>query len=112
MHEAGLARGVAKALRDRGLCLGQVQLAVRGGHHDAVEFEAELRAHLAAEMPEEASAITNLRVRRLPCGHLCPSCGVEFESEVVAPACPKCGVETVAELTDEVIEIELMEPVR
>jgi Zn finger protein HypA/HybF involved in hydrogenase expression len=63
-------------------------------------------------MPEEASAITNLRVRRLPCGHLCPSCGVEFESEVVAPACPKCGVETVAELTDEVIEIELMEPVR
>jgi Zn finger protein HypA/HybF involved in hydrogenase expression len=112
MHEAGLARGVAKALRERGLRPGQVRLAVRGGHHDAAEFEAELRAHLAAEMPDETASIAALEVRRLPFGHLCPSCGVEFESERVAPACPKCGVDTLAEVTDEVIEIELMAAVR
>jgi Zn finger protein HypA/HybF involved in hydrogenase expression len=111
MHEAGLARGVAKALRERGLRLGQVRLAVRGGRHDATEFEAELRAHLAAELPDDATAIASLEVRRLPSGHMCPTCGVEFESEIVAPACPKCGVDTLAEVTDEVIEIELMEAV-
>ena len=38
MHEAGLARGVAKALRGRGLHLGQVRLALRGGQPDFAEF--------------------------------------------------------------------------
>ena len=31
MHEAGLARGVAEALRERGLRVEQIRLAVRGG---------------------------------------------------------------------------------
>jgi Zn finger protein HypA/HybF involved in hydrogenase expression len=107
MHEAVLARGVAKALRERDLRLGQVRLAVRGGHHDAFEFERELRAHLAAEMPEEAEAVERVEIRRVAFGHLCPTCGVEFESELVAPACPACGTDTLAEITTEEIEIEL-----
>jgi Zn finger protein HypA/HybF involved in hydrogenase expression len=112
MHEAGLARSVAKALRERGLTPDQVRLAVRGGHHDPAEFEAELRAHLAREMPDETAAIASLEVRRLTFGHLCPRCGVEFDSEIVAPACPNCGSDTIAEITDEEIEIELWERVR
>ncbi len=107
MHEAGLARGVARELRERGLRPDRVRLAVRGGHHDQAVFEAELRAHLTAEMPEEAAAIARLPIRRLASGHLCPGCGVEFDAAAVAPQCPNCGTETIAELTDEVIEIEL-----
>jgi Zn finger protein HypA/HybF involved in hydrogenase expression len=85
---------------------------VQGGHHDPAVFEAELRAHLEAEMPDETAAIANLEVRRLPSGHLCPSCGVEFDTEIVAPACPNCGSDTIAEITDEEIDIELRERVR
>jgi Zn finger protein HypA/HybF involved in hydrogenase expression len=112
MHEAGLAREVARALRERGLRPGQVRLAVRGGHHDPAEFEAELRDHLAAAMPDEAAAVASLTIRRVMCGHLCPRCGVEFESEAVAPVCPACGSDTVPEVADEEIEIELLEAVR
>jgi hypothetical protein len=39
MHEVGLARGVAEALRERSLRVDHVRLAVRGGHHDAIDFE-------------------------------------------------------------------------
>jgi Zn finger protein HypA/HybF involved in hydrogenase expression len=112
MHEAGLARGVARALRERGLSVGQIGLAVRGGHHDPAEFEAELRAHLAAELPHQAAALATLAIRRLASGHLCPGCGVEFDSEIVAPGCPVCGSDTVPEITTEQIEIELLEAVK
>ncbi len=112
MHEAGLARGVARGLRERGLSPAQVRLAVRGGHHDPREFEAELRAHLTAEMPGDAAAVASMEIRRAVFGHLCPRCGVEFETERVAPVCPACGVDTVAEITDEIVEIELLAAVR
>ena len=112
MHEAGLARGVAEALRERGLRVEQIGLAVRGGYHDAIDFEAELRAHLAAEIPREADALAMLTIRRLLSGHLCPKCGVEFDSEIVAPGCPVCGSDTLPEVATEQIEIELLEAVR
>lgn len=111
MHEAGIARGVATALRERGLTPADIRLAVRGGHHDPIEFEAELRTHLSAELPDQTAAIAKMLVRRLPSGHMCPGCGVEFDSEIVAPGCPNCGSDTVAEITDEEIEIELGERV-
>ena len=112
MHEAGLARGVARELRQRGLSVAQVRLAVRGGNHDPLEFETELRAYLVAELPDEAAAVAAMEIRRVPFGHLCPRCGVEFDSAAVAPGCPACGVDTVAEITDEAIEIELLAGVR
>lgn len=112
MHEAGLARGVARALRERGLRPDQIGLVVRGGHHDPTEFEAELRSHLAAELPEAASAVAHLPIRRVASGHLCPGCGVEFDTEIVAPGCPACGSDTVPEIATEQIEIEMLEAVR
>ncbi len=111
MHEAGLARGVAKVLREGGLRLGQVRLTVRGGHHDPVEFERELRTYLALEMPEDAAAVASLPIRRVPFGHYCPTCDAEFGSAEFAPACPECGAETLPDLANEQIDVEPLEAV-
>jgi Zn finger protein HypA/HybF involved in hydrogenase expression len=105
MHESGLARGVAKALRERGLRVGQVRLVVRGGQQDPIEFESELRTHLAAEMPKEAAAVASLQIRRVPYGHYCPSCDAEFGSIEFAPPCPSCGAETLPDFVNEQIEV-------
>jgi Zn finger protein HypA/HybF involved in hydrogenase expression len=107
MHEAGLARGIAKALRERGLRLDEIRLAVCGGTHEAGEFEVELRTYLVEAMPDQAEAAMKVEIRRLPFGHLCPSCGVEFTAPGVAERCPNCGAETVPEVATERIEIEL-----
>jgi len=84
MHEGGLARGVARALTERDLRPEQIRLAVAAGHQDPAAFEAELRAHLTAEMPEAAAT--------------------------AAPACPNRASEAVGEITVEKIQIELLEP--
>ena len=111
MHEAGLARGVAKLLRENGLRVGQVRLVVRGGHHDPTEFAAGLRTHLVAEMPQDAAAVASLEIRRVPFAHYCPSCDAEFGSVEFAPACPSCGAETLPDIANELIDVELLETV-
>jgi Zn finger protein HypA/HybF involved in hydrogenase expression len=112
MHEAGLARGVAKLLRESGLRVGQVRLIVRGGHHDPAEFEAGMRVHLVAEIPEDAAAVSSLEIRRVPFGHYCPSCDAEFGSVEFAPPCPSCGAETLPDFANEQIDVELLEAVQ
>lgn len=112
MHEAGLARNVAKALKSRGLTLADVRLSVRGGRRDPAEFEAELRVSLLAAMPEQAKAIPGLEIRRAPFGHLCPGCGNEFDSAQIAASCPRCHAESLPEVSDEEIDIERMERYR
>lgn len=109
MHEAGLARSVAKALKSRNLTLAQVRLNVRGGHGDPAEFEAALRAHLLQEIPDQAKAVPGIEIRRVPFGHLCPGCGNEFDSPQIAASCPRCHAESLPELTDEQIDIERLE---
>jgi Zn finger protein HypA/HybF involved in hydrogenase expression len=112
MHEAGLARNVAKAMKTRGLSLAQVRLTVRGGHRDPAEFEAGLRVHLLQAMPGDAKAIPGLEITRVPFGHLCPGCGNEFESVQIAASCPRCHAESLPELSDEQIDIERLERIR
>jgi Zn finger protein HypA/HybF involved in hydrogenase expression len=109
MHEASLARNVAKALKSRGLTLAQVRLSVRGGHTDPALFESELRVHLISELPEQAKAVPGLEIKRAPFGHLCPGCGNEFESPQIAASCPRCHGESLPELSDEQIDIERLE---
>lgn len=110
MHEAGLARGVVAALRERGLRLTDVRLTVRGGHHEPGEFEAELREHLSAALAGDEAAVAALEIVRLPSGHFCPTCGSEFESPGVDEPCPNCRAETLAAVADEQIDIVPLEP--
>ena len=112
MHEAVLARGLAKTLKIRGLSLADVRLTVRGGHRDPAEFEADLRLHLLQAMPDQAKAVTGLEIKRVPFGHLCPGCGNEFDSAQIAASCPRCHAESLPELTDEQVDIERLERYR
>ncbi len=109
MHEAGLARGVANALRERGLLLEQVRLLVRGGLHEPAAFEAALREHLAREFPAEAEAARTIRITREPFGHLCVSCGAKFDAAEVHARCPRCDGDTISAVQNEQIEIVLAE---
>jgi hypothetical protein len=109
MHEANLARGVARALKSRGLVLAQVRLSVRGGHTDPSLFDAELRAHLAELLPDEADSVPGLEIRRVAFAHLCPGCGNEFESPQIAARCPNCRGESLPGITDEEIAVERLE---
>ncbi len=106
MHEAGLARGVAKVLLERGLRVEQVRLTVRGGQHDPAEFQALLRQHLFEILPDQRPAIDALEIRRAPFAHLCVSCGDGFEATGVAEPCPRCGRESLPAIPEEQIDIE------
>ncbi|MGD0863263.1 MAG: hydrogenase/urease maturation nickel metallochaperone HypA [Candidatus Limnocylindrales bacterium] len=112
MHETGLARGVAKTLKSRGLSLAEVRLNVRGGHRDPADFETDLRVHLLEVMPDQAKAVPGLEIRRVPFGHLCPGCGTEFESAQIAAPCPRCHAESLPGLTDEQVDVERLEQYR
>ena len=109
MHEATLARSVAKALKSRGLILAQVRLTIRGGHTDPSVFEAELRNHLAQVLPDQARSVPGLEVKRMPFAHLCPGCGNEFDSPQIAARCPRCQGESLPGITDEEVSIERLE---
>ena len=109
MHEASLARHVARALKSRGLSLAQVRLNVRGGHTDPSLFEAELRVHLLEALPDQAAAVPGVEIRRMPFAHLCPGCGNEFDSPQIAAVCPRCHGESLPGVTDEEIDIERLE---
>ena len=112
MNEARLARGVAKALKAKGLTLGQVRLTVRGGRTEPAVFEEGLRAQLMAVMPEDARGAAAVDIRRVPFGHMCPGCGGTFDSPQIAARCPNCRAESLPELTDEEIEFEKVERIR
>jgi hypothetical protein len=112
MHEAALARSVAKTLKSRGLSLAGVRLNVRGGHRDPYDFEADLRAQLLQALPDEAKAVPGLEIRRVAFGHLCPGCGNEFEAVQIAAPCPRCRAESLPELTDEQVDVERLEHYR
>ncbi len=106
MHEAGLARGVARVLLERGLRVEQVRLTVRGGHRDPAEFEALLRDHLSEILPEQRAAIAALEIRRAPFAHLCVSCGDGFEASGVVEPCPRCGRDSLPAIPEEQIDVE------
>lgn len=112
MHEAILARNVAKTLKSRGLALADVRLNVRGGHRDPADFEAGLRVQLLQAIPDEARAIPGLEIRRVAFDHLCPGCGTVFESIQIAAPCPRCRAESLPELTDEQVDVERLERYR
>ncbi len=106
MHEAGLARGVARVLLERGLRVEQVRLTVRGGRHEPDDFAALLREHLTNLLPEQRAAVAGLEIRRAPFAHLCVACGDGFEAPGIAEACPRCGRESMPAIPEEQIDVE------
>jgi len=116
MHEAGLARAIAKALHDRaptparstGTSTGTgtgVRVLVTGGHHPIAEFDNALRFHLASEAPE--LDLARLELIHLPAGRLCTGCGRTYEATDPGESCPTCGGASLPLIEREQVEIEL-----
>lgn len=106
MHEAGIARGIAAALRGRALAGRVVRLRVRGGHHDPGEFEAALRTHLRIEAPELDAVPIELVHEAVP--RLCVGCGAEFVAPGADDPCPTCGGASLPLQEHEQVEVELV----
>jgi len=121
MHEAGLARAIAKALHDRaptparstGTSTGTgtgtgtgVRVLVTGGHHPIAEFDNALRFHLASEAPE--LDLARLELIHLPAGRLCTGCGRTYEATDPGESCPTCGGASLPLIEREQVEIELL----
>ncbi len=106
MHEAGIARSIAGALRGRQLDGRRVVLHVHGGDHDPDAFEASLRFHLQLEAPELAAVA--LELVRDPAPRLCVRCGARFSAARPDQPCPECGGASLSLEEHEQVEIELV----
>lgn len=106
MHEAGIARAVAGALREEGAQGRRVVLHVRGGHHGPEQFESALRLHLSIEAPELDQAALTVVHDAVP--RLCVSCGREFPAARPDVPCPGCGGASLPLLDHEQVEVELI----
>jgi Zn finger protein HypA/HybF involved in hydrogenase expression len=104
MHEGRIAQAVAAEIRERGLDGRGVRLVVSGGHGDATAFEAALRLHLAAALPQVDVAAISIVHR--PAVRLCGGCGGAFVAPRPTDDCPACGGEGVAIPTPERIDLE------
>lgn len=104
MHEARLAHAVAAEIRGRGLRAAGLRLVVSGGHGDEMAFDAAMRLHLAATLPDlDAAAIA---IVHRPVARLCGGCGGVFVAPRPADPCPACGGDGVVIPTPERIEVE------
>jgi Zn finger protein HypA/HybF involved in hydrogenase expression len=107
MHEAGLARAIAETIRQQGLVGARIRILVTGGHDDPAAFDSSLLFHLELAAPE--LDLGRIAIVHEPSERWCPSCGLR--SKAVGDAdCPACGRATMADRTEERIEIEADEP--
>jgi len=105
MHEAGIARSIAAALRGRDLAGGRVVVHVSGGHHEPADFDASLLAHLQAEAPDFAPFV---EIVHDPSERLCVACGGQFRAVLSQDPCPACGGAGLPMLENETVEVELV----
>lgn len=106
MHEAGLATAVVGAIREHGLAGRHVRVVVTGGHDDPGAFDESLRFHLQLSGPE--LDLSRIEIVHLPSDRWCPSCGHRFAA-VGDADCPSCGRATMAERTEERVELETVD---
>ena len=106
MHEAALAGTIALRWRDarRAGLVGRPRLFVRGGHHEASDFDAAVRLHLAVVAPD--LDVEALEIVHLPVLRLCSGCGRQFMAEAPGSACPECGAAALPGGPDEEIELD------
>ena len=105
MHEAGIARSIARALREQTLDGRRVVLHVRGGNHAPEAFDSSLLFHLQLEAPELDPAA--LEIVHDAAARLCVGCGREFPAARPDEPCPRCGGSSLPLLDHEQVEIEL-----
>jgi Zn finger protein HypA/HybF involved in hydrogenase expression len=106
MHEAGLATALVAAIRDHDLAERRLRVLVSGGHDDPFAFDDALRFHLSIAGPE--LDIDRIEIVHLPTQRWCPSCGHRFVGLGDAD-CPACGRATMAERTEEQVELEALD---
>ena len=103
MHEAGLAEAIAATIRQAGLLGGSVRILVRGGHDEPAAFDAALRSHLVANLPELDPAAVS--IVHEPSEHWCVGCGRTFLAVWGGP-CPDCGGPGLALEMEGSIDVE------
>jgi hypothetical protein len=106
MHEARVARSVAREIEGRGLAGHDLRLVVSGGHADREAFDAALRTQLSVALPDVDVAAIEIVHRPGP--HLCNGCAGAF----IAPRggrCPMCGADVTPLPAPERIELEWAE---
>lgn len=104
MHELGLARTIAAAIRENGWQSSPTLVRVRSPHSDFDAFERSLLAHLRAEVPELSEG--QVRVVEVPSPRVCSACASRFEGLLGAP-CPGCGGPAMPSAADEQVDLEL-----
>lgn len=107
MHEAGLAAAVAQALRHEGLVGSdgpRIRLLVSGGHGEPEAFDAALRLHLSASVPE--LELDRVVIVHGPVTRLCADCTATYRSVDPSAPCPVCGGPGIAMPAAERVEIE------
>jgi hypothetical protein len=103
MHEGRIADAVAAEIRERGDGDG-LRLIVSGGHGDAQAFDAALRLHLAAALPQlDVSAIS---IVHRPAARLCGGCAGAYIARHPSDRCPACGGEGTAVPIPERVDLE------
>ncbi len=105
MHEAGIARSIARALRSEQLDGRRVVLHVRGGNHAPEAFDSSLRFHLQLEAPDLDPGTLEIVHDAAP--RLCVGCGREFPAARPDEPCPRCGGSSLPLRDREQVDIEL-----
>jgi Zn finger protein HypA/HybF involved in hydrogenase expression len=103
VHEAGIARTIADAIRDHGIDGVPVRVLVTGGHDVPADFDASLRFHLEVVAP--GLDPDRLTIVHRPAPRWCPSCGTSSDG-LPGGTCPGCGGPTLGSSSDESIELE------
>lgn len=106
MHEAGIARAVAGAIRDQAAPDDLIRLFVTGGHGQPEDFDAALRLHLALALPDRDPAAFEIVHR--PTSRLCPACAVTFDGIRPLDPCPTCGSPGLETPVSEEIDLEIL----
>jgi|GEM_PF-1268107 len=107
MHELGLARAIAGAIRENGWQRTPLEVRVTGSHAAPDDFDRALLAHLAADGDDiDPTLITVTHGARTL---LCSRCAVPFGAAGDDDRCPSCGGAPLPAAEGETVEIIVLD---
>lgn len=108
MHELGLARAIAGAIRENGWQHARLEVRVTDAHASPADFDAALLAHLKSEEPDlETGRVT---IVHFATPRVCSHCATQFEPVEDAEGCPACGGPPLPGSAREEVELMLLAP--